>query len=300
MHTRLHRNFAAGLALLLAAAIGQPAGAEDPKDLLFYGNSFTIAVGFGSSRNVPELVRDIATAAGRPTPRIRNAASAGQSLQWHLTNNTAVISTGVTPGEKWDAVVLQDFSTQPTTIGNLALHLSSSLALYQQVAAHSPGVVPVMFETWARGPGHTFYVPPVVEFPGGPAQMQQQVRDGYLMSTANINTVVGSNIARYAPVGDAWEDGGFPLNFYASDRYHAANRGTLLTSLVLYGVIYGDISTSDIDLTGVLSSLNLNAADGLQLTSLADGVLVPEPASVALLLIGVLGVSAQRAWRARA
>ena len=282
------RRFRSTIVRLLAVAAVLTttlnAVAQEPKDILYYGNSFTLAVGFGSTRSVPDLVSSIAVAAGHPAPRNRNASSAGQSLQWHLTNNTAVINVGIPAGEKWDFVVLQDFSTMPTHIGNLSQHLSSSLALYQTVAAHSPDVVPVMFETWARAPGHDYYTAPGIEFPGGPAQMQQELRDGYLMSTSNIDSTVGAPLARYAPVGDAWEDGGFPLNFYASDRYHAANRGTLLDALVLYGTIYEDRTTSDINLSSILTTLNLSPSDGGLLTSLADGVLVPEPAAVTLAL----------------
>ena len=185
-------------------------------------------------------------------------------------------------------MVLQDFSTWPTHIGNLPQHLSSSLGLYQAVAAHSPNVVPIMFETWARGFGHPFYTGSNPAFPGGPAQMQQELRDGYRMSTQNINTTVGVDLAKYAPVGDAWEYAGWPANFYGDGDYHAGNRGTLLNALVLYGTIYNDVTTSDIDLTGVLASLGLTATDGVFLTSVADATLIPEPASLTMVVAGIL------------
>ena len=154
--------------------------------------------------------------------------------------------------------MLQDYSTEPTHIGNLASHRSSAVALYQEVATHSPGVIPIMFETWARGPGFSYYTGANPLFPGGPAQMQQEVRDGYRLSTQDINAAIGANLARYAPVGDAWELAGFPLNFYASDIYHAQNRGTLLNALVLYQTIYDDPTTSDIPLSSLLVNLKLS------------------------------------------
>ncbi len=276
------------LSSVFGLLLGNACRAEDPKDILWYGNSFTIAVGFGSSRSVPDVVSDIAVAAGYPAPRNGNASVAGQSLQYHLTSNTAVINTGITPGEKWEDVVLQDFSTQPTHIGNLALHRSSAKSLYQTVAAHSPTVIPIMFETWARGPGHSFYTGVSPSFPGGPAQMQQEVRDGYRLSTGDINAAVGMNLAKYSPVGDAWQNAGFPLTLYAGDIHHAQNRGTLLDALVLYGTIYGDPTTSDINLSSVLSSLGISAQDGAFLTGVADATLVPEPANVVLGLIGIV------------
>lgn len=269
-----------GAACLVASTVPNTAQAID---ILYYGNSFTNATCCGASRSVPSLVSDIAVAAGQPAPNYFNAAVDGQSISWHLANNTAPISSGIGAGEEWEFVVLQDFSTNPTHIGNLPLHLSSTLAMYQQVAAHSADVTAVMYETWARGPGHSFYTGGSTAFPGGPTQMQAELRDGYHMSTENI--IDNGGAALYAPAGDAWENGGFPLNFYSGDIYHANNRGTLLNALVLYGTIYDDPTTSDIDLSGVLGSLGLSAADGMLLTSIADATMVPEPSSVAMVLL---------------
>ncbi len=176
----------------------------------------------------------------------------------------------------------------PTHLGNLSQHLSSTLAMYQQVAARSPNVTAVMYETWARAPGYYFYTGSNPSFPGGPVQMQQELRDGYQMSTANINAVAGSTVAKYAPAGDAWENAGFAANLYAADNYHGSNRGSLLNALVLYGTIYDDSTTSDIDLSGVLSSLGLSAADGQYLTSVADITLVPEPSALVLAVLCLL------------
>ena len=276
----IHRRFALiSCVALLTAAIGErdSATAQAPKDIVFYGNSFTNATCCGSTRSVPDVFKDIAVSAGELAPRNRNVSANGQSLLWHLNNNTSIITAGLPAAENWEHVVLQDFSTMPTHIGNLSQHLSSSLGLYQAVAARSPEVVPIMFETWARGPGHSLYTGANPSFPGGPAQMQQVLRDGYLLSTENINMTAGRDVARYAPVGDAWENAGFLLNLYASDIYHAGNRGTLLNALVLYGTIYEDPTTSDIDLQGALRAWDSPRQDGAFLTSIADATLIPEP-----------------------
>jgi hypothetical protein len=53
------------------------ASAEGPKNLLFYGNSFTLGVGSNeaiSFGGVPEVVKQLAAAAGYPEPRVENAA----------------------------------------------------------------------------------------------------------------------------------------------------------------------------------------------------------------------------------
>lgn len=283
-------SFSLALAALVAAA---PSQAADPINILWYGNSFTN--GLGSTRPVPAIFRDIAIAAGHPAPFGVNRSSNGQSLQWHLTNNTSAINSQIAAGQDWDYVVLQDFSTMPTHIGDLSQHLSSSLGLYQAVAARSPDVTPVLYQTWARGPGHSFYTGGAPSFPGGPAQMQQEVRDGYLASQANINASAGAGTALVAPVGDAFEEMNFSLNLYHTDIYHAQNRGTLLATLVLYGTIYGDTTTSDIPLAAILTNLGISTADGAALTAAADAVLavtVPEPTSFVLvmgLVVGALG-----------
>lgn len=258
--------------------LGNECRAEDPKDILYYGNSFTF--GAGSTRSVPSLINDIAVAAGHVAPRNRDASVSGQSLSGHLSTNTGVITTGIMAGETWEAVVLQDLSTQPTLPpnGNRDLHRSSAVGLYQAVFAHSPNVVPIMFETWARGPGHSFYTVAPIKFPGGPAQMQQELRDGYHLSAQDISSEPGMD-AKYAPVGDAWENANWMVTggkLHHTDLWHAQNRGTLLAALVLYATIYDDPTTSDINLSGVLSSLALTAQDGLDLTGVADATLVPD------------------------
>lgn len=291
--SRLIINSCIRVTLLVCATIAaQVSSGQDPKDVLFYGNSFTNATCCGSTVSVPNMFRAVAVAAGQPTPRIVNASADGQTLQWHLSSASQMqrITTGIAAGEKWEHVVLQDYSTWPTHIGNLPQHISSSLGIYQAVAAHSPSVVPIMYETWARGYGNSFYTGGAPSFPGGPTQMQQELRDGYQQSTANINSVVGSPVAKLAPAGDAWELANFPANFYGDGSYHASNRGSLLNALVLYGTVYDDPTTSDINLATVLAPLGLTAADGVYLTSLADAVLapaVPEPASLLLLSASV-------------
>ncbi|MCA9235021.1 MAG: hypothetical protein KDA44_06105 [Planctomycetales bacterium] len=293
-----HRLVGAVCAALSVIALMTPTAcrAQEGKDIVWFGNSFTLATCCGSTRSVPAVLRDIAVAAGEPSPNIADNSVNGRSLQDHLNGNLRIIDAGIAPGDDWEFVVLQDYSTQPTHIGNLSLHLSSTLQLYQQVAARSANVVPVLYETWARGYGNAFYAGALPDFPGGPAEMQAELREGYEMSTANIDAVVGGDIARLAPAGDAWELADFPANFYGDGSYHASNRGTLLNALVIYGTIYGDPTTSDIDISGVLASLGLSAADGQQLTGLADSVLaVPEPGAWSL----AAAACATIAWRRR-
>ena len=255
-------------------------GVEEPKNLLFYGNSFT-----GSGGGVHRIVRDIAVAAGHARPHIYGQVVGGQTLQYHLDNWTSVITSGIPQGEAWDHVVMQEFSTRPTfhpTFGDVPAFLSASDGLYQAVLDHSPDAQAVMFETWARGPGHSYYPN---QWPD-PATMQSELRTNYHLAVDNLNTNHGEGSAEYAAVGDAFEAGNFDLSLYGGDIYHASNRGALLISLVLYGTIYDDMTTTDIDLTGVAAGLGLDEADIAFATDLADQVLVPAPSAVLPLVLG--------------
>jgi hypothetical protein len=281
--------------LIVCALILLPtlASAQTPR-VLFYGNSFTIATGFGSSKSVDAMFRDVAIAAGNPIPLARSASAAGRSLEWHLANNTAAITNSIAPGLTWDYVVLQDFSTQPTMLGNLALHRSSYVELFSRVRQHSPNVKAIGYETWARAPGHSFYAGPNPSFPGGPAQMQAQLREGYNLSTADTNALFGPGTSVVAPVGDAWELAGFPTNYYASDLYHAANRGTLTAALLIYSKVYNDPTLDDINLSGVFANLGLSNADGMAVVLAASRV-IPEPSTLGVVVMAwVAGLRRRR------
>ena len=273
---------------LLGAATLQ---AEASENILFYGNSFTR--GAGSSSSVPDLVQSIAIAAGRASPNVVNAAVGGKDFTFHITRNFPIINNGIPTTEHWDFVVMQNFSTAPTVLGDLSQHRSDSVSLYQKVADRSPGVTPVLFETWARAPGHDFYDPPLPKFPGGAAEMQQELREGYFFAAEDIDAAAGPGTARIAPVGDAWESLDWMIGtnkLHSTDLYHAANPGTLLAALTIYGTIYQD-DTVDIDLGSILEELNLPAIYGPRLASAADQTVVraPEPSTCLLLLLACGG-----------
>jgi hypothetical protein len=265
----------------LLAGLPGAARADEPLTILFYGNSFTLGSGSSEAEvlgGVPGVVGILATAAGHADPNIENAAASGQTLTWHLTNNLAVISTPqdfvADPGFQWDYVVLQGYSTRPTHIGALNQFRTDLLALYGEVRSHSPGAGAILYETWARAPGHEYYSGANPSFPGGPAQMQEELRAGYREAEQDIDITLGADRAWVAPVGDAWEDTGW-ANLHASDLYHANSRGTYLAALVIYGTVY---SESVVGLPKVFGSLTEQEAADLQ--AYADAV-IPHPCGAA-------------------
>ena len=285
-------------AVAVSALVCCTASAQ-PLNVLFYGNSFTM--GFGSTRSVNAVFLDIAVAAGNDVPLVQSAAASGQDLAWHVANNTSPIFTSIPLNRDWDFIVMQEHSTKltrawtgsPSFPASVTASGNDAVALYNVATSRSPDVVPVLYETWARGPGHPFYTDAPPLFPGGPAEMQAEVRAGYASLQDALDAFVGRDLARIAPVGDAWETANFD-RLHAPDLWHAQNRGTLLASLVIYGTVYDDPTTSDIDLTGVLASLGLTAQDGRELTAAADATL-PEPGAWA----GIAGWAAGVLWMRR-
>ena len=285
-----------GVCLVGASAFAQP------KNVLFYGNSFTL--GFGSTTSVNALFGEIAIAAGHEAPLVQSAAASGQDIEWHVNNNTTAIFTLIPPDRDWDAVVMQEHSTKltraytgsPRFPESVDESKSTVVQLYNTVQLRSPNAVPVLYETWARGPGHTFYTPPNVIFTD-PEEMQAEVRAGYDALKQAIDEEEGSPTALIAPVGDAWEEANWD-RLHSGDNWHAQNRGTLLAALVIYGTVYGDTTTSDIPLDAILASVNLGPDDGAFLTAAADAVLnpVPEPTGA---MLAVLAIAAQAVRRRR-
>lgn len=281
------------LAAALVLVVPFASASAQPMNVLFYGNSFTL--GFGSTDSVNGLFEDIAIAAGQEAPLVQSAAASGQDIEWHVANNTNAIFTLIPPNRDWDFIVMQEHSTKLTRVYNGSPSFPASVDeskedvvdLYNIAKQRSPNVVPVLYETWARGPGHPFYTGNPPDFTG-PADMQAEVRQGYDELKGALDASVGGDLALIAPVGDAWENANYD-QLHANDLWHAGNRGTLLAALVIYGTVYED-TTSDIDLSGVLASLNLTADDGVFLTRVADATIaIPEPSSFLLLSLASCG-----------
>lgn len=273
MNTRA--NLIASIAALLLA---QAALAEDAKNIIFFGNSFT-----QSGNGIQHIVRDVAIAVGQPAPFVVAVASGGMTLEQHAIIAPTTVSTSIPAGSHWDYAVMQEFSTRPTSVapvgGNVPAFLSATNSLFQTVRNHSPNAKGVLFETWARGPSHEYYPTywPV------PEAMQAELRANYHTAADNLNATFGPDAALFAPVGDAFEDGGFDPSLYSSDIYHASNKGALLISLVIYGRVYEDRITTDLDLAAIGAGLGLSSSDIADVAHLADGVLVPTPPTITIL-----------------
>ncbi len=208
------------------------------KNILFFGNSFT------RYNNVTGTVANIADAGGFDKPNIGGRLADGNTLAQHITamvndGTSSVIYTGIGSSDNWDFVVEQEYSTKPTSIGDPSAFRADALSLFNLVKARSENVTAVMFETWAR----PNLCPPYGSTFINLEDMQLQLFTNYSLAVTNI-VDTSSSRAILAPVGNGFELAGFPLSIYASDKYHAGPKGSLLEAMIIYASIYGNTLSS--------------------------------------------------------
>ena len=259
---------------LSAGSVGTPP--ESARNLLFFGNSFTLY------NNLPSIVSQIAVAEGHVQPNVYAQATFGWTLTDHLNKIAAdgsnnIIVHSLPAGATWDDVVMQDLSTRPASVtaapvnGNAAAFRADAAALFNAVHRQSPNVKDVLFETWARGADSLFY-------PGSypnPSAMQNDVFAQYNGAAWDANHAFGPNTAILANAGEAWRANNFAPSLYdGPDEYHPSQRGSVLAALVVYRAVYHD-NTAAIPLVKVstlLAAEGLTATDWQQLTAVADRV----------------------------
>ena len=227
------------LALFLAVS----ATAFCAGNILFVGNSFTFAAGapaVDKLGGVPKLVEAIAAAKGRKTD-VAMVVSGGKDWGWHLRQPETEAALNA---KKWNWVVLQDHSIQPTHLGNPAGFFTNGEAFYKRIRARSPGAGVVLYETWARGRGNELYtgVSTQKSFVD-PEQMTSEIRKGYGELEPRLESIEPGEQVRLAPVGDAFalcQKKNPGINLYSGDKYHASDQGYYLSALVIYGTIFHD------------------------------------------------------------
>lgn len=278
-------NNSSGYFYLNAFKITYPAGAsggpsptqESPKRLLFFGNSFSLV------DDVPGHVGSIAMIAGHPAPLILADLMGGTDLAYHITqvdgypeNNVTNVALAGT--NTWDHVIIQGYSTEATALRDAMIFRTNSLALFRRVRDHASGkgagVKPVLYQTWARAQGHSYYPD---TFPD-PADMQNQIRTNYQEAATLVLQEEPGTDVQIACVGDAFERDAFsPADLYASDLYHAGNLGPRLAALILYKTIYGatvtNIPYADVKAAGWTT---MGSNDWTRVTYWAEGLTPPE------------------------
>jgi hypothetical protein len=191
--------------ITLLAAVAAVA-AQPPRSILFIGNSFTFGAdsdamtyrkdsvtdlngdGMGG---VPALFKRFVDEAGLRY-EVSLETAAGQTLAWHLANKRAVID------RKWDAVVLQQYSTlDPDKPGDVTTTIPAARDLAALFRRRNPHVDISLVATWTR-PNLTY--PKGEHWSGQPIQrMALDLR----RADDQVRATVPS-ISRVVPVGEAF------------------------------------------------------------------------------------------------
>lgn len=248
--------------VLLCASFARAGAGPGFTNILFYGNSFTLANG-----GIDQVVRLLAQGENRPV-RTVNAAVSNTGLDYHRNYNTEIIATGLPDGEFWHKLVLQDLSLRPTRLGHPAAMRREAVLLAQRVMQHSPGVDTVLFETWARAPQNAIYIQQAYLFPAGAADMQSDLSRNYHLARADMEYYIGPSRAHVARVGEAWQLAGWD-GLFAADLYHPSPRGTIFAGLVIYAELF-NVSVSSLNLQPLASRFFLPLADVVAYAQFAD------------------------------
>ncbi len=230
--------FARYALFILVIAVAAPSRADD---ILFIGNSFTI----GSTapivvRNggVPKLVEEVARAKGKQLDTSAVMVG-GKDWSYHLAQPATAKALAA---KTWTWVVLQDYSTRPTKVGDIVGFMRDGETFSDRIAQASPAAGIILFETWAR-PAGAFYQSEPGHDLGDPSQMMAQLHQSYGSLHDDLAAKNPKREVRVALVGTAFgrANSEYPaINLNASDHHHASIEGYYLAALVIYETIYHD------------------------------------------------------------
>jgi hypothetical protein len=241
------------------------------EDVLFIGNSFTYGAkgSLGGETpvehygGVPKLLEAIAASKGKAVST-RMVVSGGKDWGWHLAQPVTEEALRAKP---WDWVVLQDYSTKPTHLGDPAAFQKDGELFLHRIQADTPGAKVALYETWARAKDHPFYqgVSGPHSF-ADPAEMTGEIQKAYAALALDLKGLDPSRNIVVAPVGSAFalSLGQNPqIDLHNKDRYHASTEGYYLAALVIYATLFHD---SPVGATREFTGFSLDPAvtDALQ------------------------------------
>lgn len=197
------------LALLLALAgpmYPGPATAAPDKGLrlLFLGNSLTYV------HNVPDLVKRLATAAGKPTPTVEMRAAPNLGLEDHWKDGW--VAKALQKGH-YDVMIMQQ---GPSTLAASGADLGRWSGVLAAEAVKY-GTRPALYGVWAPASG------------------------GMEASIANYRTAADAAGTAFYPAAAAWQAAWSTkpaLPLYGPDGFHASEHGAMLAAMVIAGVIF--------------------------------------------------------------
>jgi hypothetical protein len=211
---------------LLALACGSagelitPEPGTASKRLLFVGNSLTY------THNIPQLVQQLAMAAGKPEPVVVMRAGPNLGLEDHW--RTGTVQRDLREG-RYDVMILQQGPSTLAASGQDLLQWVVTLA--QEATTHK-----------TRTGVYAVAPPADGNFDGG---------------ITNYRRAADSAKAAFYPVSQAWQeaqrlDPSLPL--YGPDGFHPSPHGALLAAMVITGVIFDVDPTKMTEITSPLMS----------------------------------------------
>lgn len=236
------------------------AGAEvcDPPEsleVLFIGNSFTF------THDLPGMVATLGDQAGVPITTMGQTV-AGMNFAFHVGNPA---TQEAIDASTWDYIVIQGHSLE--TINDLESFLTNGQTLVAWI--EEAGAQPLLYETWARAPGHSLYNDPGFP-PDDPDEMQAAIEEGYAM----LSELTGAPVV---PAGDAWQvlwmsEHIDAIDPWGPDDYHPSPAGTYLNASVFF-VALTELSLETLDLRAGDPPIDSAQADILH--DIAHSVVTP-------------------------
>lgn len=261
--------------LLLAsvAVLGLLTGAQ-AENILFIGNSYTYGgaeptiAKFGG---IPKVVEAIAQAKGH-TADTMMVTSGGKDWGFHLDQPATAKALAEKP---WDWVVLQDYSTKATHLGNLEEFTKNGETFYQRIHSASPKAKILLYATWARAKGNPMFTgQSTPKSFADPAEMFAEIRQAYADLQVKLEALEPEpNQVALAPVGTAFELSlaKYPeIDLYAKDLHHPSPAGCYLSALVIESILFGD---SPKGATNVLPGITLEQETAQKLQEIATEAL---------------------------
>ncbi len=264
-------TFSLLISFLFAVTFSFPASAEFK--VLFIGNSFTI--GTGGSKSVPAIFDALANAAGQEPPTTVMRAVGGEDYKYHYENSLTQIQS-----DQWTHVVLQNYSTGPTHVGNISDHMTYGGLLYDEIIANNPDTHVHLYQTWARAEAHSLISGTSTS--SSFATTDEMLGELVTNYQALADTLTSANPDKAPvtvnPIGEAWNlaGGNLPasdpgyIDLWAGDNYHGDDRGYYLSACVHYASIYKQNPEglfSEPEITAL--SLPISAADAAHLETTA-------------------------------
>lgn len=227
------------LALMVLGVFQQRGcGAES---VLFFGNSYTIGShvpGVENQGGLPKLIQVIAESKGHQLAT-QSMAVPGKNWEYHLGRSETATAMSA---KSWDWVVLQDYSTEPTHVGNREMFLKTGELFYRRISELSPKSTVVLYQTWARAPGQSLYGAQSTKTTfANPAEMTHELVDNYAQLAKKLEEMTLGTRVVVAPVGEAFAlslEKHPDIGLYGADLHHANQNGLYLAALVLYSTLY--------------------------------------------------------------